>query len=153
MVRLIASIAAGAVLLGSCAPAGPRMLSPKRVDAFCGDRYVRSTAVQSILTSVGDRIEPDPPPAAAEIERELARSTGVIAHWDDQPLLLPGVARQLGYAGRYVSVADAAIGNNAAAAGSRRIYLTLMLPGGRRTTFVFRAYDMQNVCNEGRLSA
>jgi len=131
------------------------MLSPNRVDAFCGsgEHYARSTAIESIITSTDDRIEAVSVPASREIERIVRSQGGVIAHWDSQMLAVPDVARQLGYPGPYAEIGDAAISNRLVDPQSRRIYLTFVLPGGVRKTYALRAFDMQNVCSEARLSA
>jgi hypothetical protein len=131
------------------------MLSPNQVDAYCGggEHYARTTAIQSIVTSTDDRLEDIPVPSAAAIARIVRSQGGVIAHWDAQLLVLPDVARQLGYPGPDVTLGDAAIGNRLVDANSRRIYLTFILPDGSRKTYALRANDMQNVCSEARLSA
>ena len=62
------------------------------------------------------------------------------------------VAKQLGYAGDLAKLTDAAISNRASGVDSRRVYLTFALPDGTAKTLAFRAYDMQDVCSDGKLS-
>jgi hypothetical protein len=147
---------AAATLLGGCAgSAHPRLLSPNTVESFCGgaDNYARETAIESIVASTDAMPEDFPIPSQAQIVHNVKAQNGVIAHWTDQPLYLPKVAKAYGYPDDYVTIGDAAITNRMISVDARRIYLTLILPDRTRKTLPFRAFDVQNVCSEAKLSA
>ncbi len=82
----------------------------------------------------------------------VADSGGIVAHWNDQPLYLPALAKSVGEIGDYVTLGDAAIGDAPPTGDSRRIYLTIKTKTGPQT-FALRAYDVQDVCNEGKLKS
>ncbi|GAC1411747.1 MAG: hypothetical protein NVSMB64_21730 [Candidatus Velthaea sp.] len=151
MSRLMVGAALGAVLLSGCSHA-ERLANPNRIDEFCRDRAPRYTAILSVVSSSGDQAESVPVPSAAEIRKTIHDESGVIAHWDGgQPLLKPNLAKSLGYVGDYVTVQDAAIVNRLSGTDSRRMYLTVRLNTGTKTIPV-RAYDLQDICSEGKLS-
>jgi hypothetical protein len=153
MSRILAAASLAALLLGGCAPNVPRLTSPNRVDSFCPeDRVAKATAIESIVTSTGDKAEAFPVPSAAEIANIVKSTGGVIGHWDAQQLYSPAVAQSLGVSGPYLQLTDAAISNRLSGVDSRRVYLTFKLPDGSSKTLPFRAYDMQDVCNDGKLS-
>ena len=152
MKNFVCGSALGALLLSGCAPSAPRLFSPDSVDAYCGTRTPLSTAIESVVASADDRLETPPVPSTNEILTKVKKSTGVIAHWKNQQLLLPKTAQALGYAGRYVRLLNAAITDRLAGADSRRIYLTVELNDGSRKTLAMRAFDTQDICNEGKLS-
>ena len=141
-----------AALLAGCSSSVPRSHQPDRIDAFCADRVPIATAVESIVASTSGVSEQVPVPSADRIIAIVKESGGVIAHWNDQPLYLPKIAKSLGADGDYVTLGDAAIGNNAVGADSRRIYLTVRTKTGQRT-LALRAFDVQDVCNEGKLKS
>ncbi|MGB8267048.1 MAG: hypothetical protein WCE44_12025 [Candidatus Velthaea sp.] len=143
------------LFFAGCASGRPRLLSPNRVESFCGGaaNYARETAIESVVTSTADLPEHFPVPEEAQIRHNVRAQNGVIAHWDDQDLYLPKVAKQYGYSGDYVRLGEAAITNRMVGVDSRRVYLTLILPDGSRKTLPFRAYDIQNICSEAKLSA
>lgn len=141
------------VALGACSASNvPRLHQPDSVEAFCGDRVAMLTAVESIVASTNDApVQTGIPPAAA-IRKFAGDTGGIIAHWNDQPLYLPHTAKALRIDGDYVTLGDAAIGNGPPAGDSRRIYLTIKTPAGPKT-LALQAYDIQDVCNEGKLKS
>ena len=143
------------IALAACTSSGPRLLSPNRVESFCsggGENYPRETAIESIVASTDAQPEDFPVPAPAQIVHNVRAQNGVIAHWNDQELDLPQVAKQYGYAGDDIRISDVAITNRMVGVDSRRIYLTLVLPNDTRKTLAFRAHDTQDVCSEAKLS-
>jgi hypothetical protein len=152
---LFAAFVAALALTGCSGSSHPRLLSPNTVDSFCGgaDNYARETAIESIVASTDAMPEDFPIPSQAQIVHNVKAQNGVIAHWTDQPLYLPKVAKAYGYPDDYVRLGDAAITNRMISVDARRIYLTIVLPDGTRKTLPFRAFDVQNVCSEAKLSA
>jgi hypothetical protein len=148
--RLIAAFTCAALLAG-CSSGVPRLHQPDRIEAYCGDRVAYATAIESIVASTSDAAEPVSVPSGERIAEGVKASGGIIAHWNDQPLYLPKIAKSLGAQGDYVTLGDAAIGNDAGA-DSRRIYVTLKTAAGPKT-LALRAYDVQDVCNEGKLKS
>ncbi len=152
----LVGVVAGLMCLAGCVGSGhPRLLSPNTVESFCGgaDNYARETAIESIVASTDALPEDFPIPSQAQIVHNVRAQNGVIAHWTDQPLYLPKVAKAYGYPDDYVRLGDAAITNRMISVDARRIYLTLILPDRARKTLPFRAFDVQNVCSEAKLSA
>jgi hypothetical protein len=141
-----------AALFAGCSSSVPRLRQPDRIDAYCGDRAALATAIESIVASTSGVSEPARVPSGAGILKLVRASGGVIAHWNDQPLYLPKIAKSLGADGDYVTLGDAAIGNDSSGADWRRIYLTLRTKTGPKT-IALRAYDVQDVCNEGKLKS
>ena len=141
-----------AALCGGCSSAVPRLHQPDRIEAYCGDRAAIVTAIESIVSSTGSTIEGSTVPAAAQIAGSVKARGGVIAHWNDQLLYSPALAKLVGADGTYVTLGDAAIDDDPARADSRRLYLTLKTAAGPKT-FAVRAYDVQDVCNEGKLKS
>ncbi len=152
MSRSFAGLMVCAALLAGCSSSVPRLHRPDRVDAFCGDRVAIATAIESIVASTSDAPEKIPIPAPGRIRSHVQQSGGVLAHWDNQLLYLPVVAKSIGAPGDYVTLGDAAIGDGTAGSDSRRIYLTLKTSDGPRT-FALQAFDVQDVCNEGKLKS
>ena len=152
MVRFCIAGLLAAILCGGCSPAVPRLHQPDRIEAYCGDRAAIVTAIESIVSSTGGTIEGSSIPPAAEIAGTIKVRGGVIAHWNDQLLYSPALAKLVGADGKYVTLGDAAIDDNPTQADSRRVYLTLKTPAGPKT-FAVRAYDVQDVCNEGKLKS
>jgi len=141
-----------AVVLGGCSSSAPRLHQPDRIDAFCGDRAAIATSIESIVASTGDASGRTAVPPAARIRKMIAAGGGIIAHWNDQPLYSPSLAKVLGSSGDYVTLGDAAIPEQPTNTDSRPIFLTLKTSTGTRT-FALRAYDVQDVCNQGKLSS
>jgi len=153
MSRFSFAAALALTLLASCAPNVERLVNPTSIDEFCRDRAPRYTAILSVLSSSGDEQESFPVPTAAQIHGFISKESGVIAHWSSgEPLLKANLAKSLGYGGPYVDVRDAAIVNRLSGVDSRRMYLTVKLPTGAMKTVPVRAFDLQDICSEGKLS-
>ncbi|GAC1420846.1 MAG: hypothetical protein NVSMB5_13610 [Candidatus Velthaea sp.] len=151
MSRFTIGAALAAALLSGCSHA-ERLANPNRIDEFCRERAPRYTAILSVVSSAGDQVETFPVPSANQIRKTIHDEGGVIAHWDaGQPLLKANLAKSLGYIGDYITVQDAAIVNRLSAGDSRRMYLTVRLKDGTKTIPV-RAFDLQDICTEGKLS-
>jgi hypothetical protein len=127
----------GLALLSACAPKVPPLHSPASVDAFCGSKEARNTGIASVVSSTDDRL----------LDEHV--TDGVIAHWADQPLAAPRVASALGETDGYVHMQAAAIPPAIDGAQVRHIYLYVRDHGGERW-IVMNAYDVQNVCVEGK---
>ncbi len=147
-----ARAAVAAAALAGCASSAPRLHQPDRIEAFCGDRVALITAIESIVTSTDDAPGASAVPPPAAIAKTVKDGGGVIAHWNDQPLYLPAVAKAVDAAGDYVTLGDVAIGPPPDSGSSRPIYLTVKSKAGPRT-FTLQAYDVQDVCNEGKLKS
>ncbi|MBD5634656.1 MAG: hypothetical protein IAI49_09275, partial [Candidatus Eremiobacteraeota bacterium] len=91
----------------------------------------------------------DEHPTGDDIREAVRSGDGVIAHWHDQLLALPRVSASLGETDGYARVDAAAIPPGPEGAQVRHIYLFVRDRGhGRWITL--DAYDMQNVCVEGK---
>ncbi len=134
--------------VAACAPSAPRFKASTRVEAFCGSKQARLTGVASVVTSTNDVLLPERP-SAAEVQRAVRAGDGVIVRWDDQPLALPHVSRELGESDGYARVRAAAIPPADPAATSRRLYL-LVRDHTRERWIALEAFDVQNVCVEGK---
>jgi hypothetical protein len=143
-----ASVAAVFFSFAACAPAVPPLRSPVHVDAFCGSKEARNTGIASVLTSTDDDVLGERP-SDEEIRRAVHSGDGVIAHWNDQPLALPRVSAALGETDGYARVRAAAIPPGPDGAQVRHIYLLVRDHGAERW-ITMNAYDMQNVCVEGK---
>ena len=147
MKRLAA--AAAACLLVACGTKPPPLLIPDKIESFCSDKEPRGTAIDSILSSVSDRIETSEAyPGDAELRQSVKLNSGIIAHWASQPLYMPSTAKALGVPSNYINVTDIVIDNQLAGNESRLIYVTVQTPSGPKK-LVLRAYDVANVCVEG----
>ncbi len=152
MLRPVAFALLAAMSLCACSSRAPRLHQPDRIEAFCGDRAAIATAIESIVASTGDASSATVVPSSAPIRKGIETAGGIIAHWNDQPLYQPSLAKALGITGDYVTIGDAAIANGVAAKESRPLYLTVKTGSGVKT-FLLRAYDVQDVCNQGKLSS
>jgi hypothetical protein len=150
MKRLLAVVAC---VLAGCGAKAPPLEPPDTVQSFCSDKEPRGTAIDSILASVADRIETGVPyPGTGMLHADVKRNSGIIGHWNAQPVYLPTIAKALGVSGDYVDVTDIVIDNHLSGQESRLIYVTVATPAGPKN-LVLRAYDVANVCVEGeRLS-
>ena len=135
--------------LTACVQSGPRIRGPRTVDNFCGDKAPKVTAMESVVSSISDAPATFPVPDTATIRANTKLSGGVIGHWDDLMMPLPKTALQYGITDPLVTVRDVAITNRKAGVDSRRVYVTIETPRGR-VTYAARAYDVQDVCDEGR---
>ncbi len=106
------------------------------------------TGVDSVMTSTNDVILDDRP-TEADVRRAVRAGDGVIVHFDDQLLELPKSAASLGESDRYARVRAIAVSLAPEGAQSRHIYL-LVRDHGRERWITMAAYDVQNVCVEGK---
>ena len=150
MSRFLVSLAplAGLALLSSCAPKVPPLRSPASIEAYCGSKEARNTGIASVVSSTDDRLI-DEDVTGDDVRKAVRSGDGVIAHWADQPLAAPRVASALGEIDGYVHVQAAAIPPAIDGAQVRHIYLYVR-DHGRERWIVMNAYDVQNVCVEGK---
>lgn len=145
-----------ALLLGvaACAPQGPRLGLPVRTEANCESRSVKQTAIESIVASIDDTVREGRYPGDASLRATIKRVGGVFAYWKDQPFRAPDTAKALGVSGD-LQLQRAVITNQTQPAENERtgpwrpVWLTFATPHGPATVLE-RAYDVQNVCIEGR---
>lgn len=143
--------AAAALALAGCAQTEPPLAPPVRVESFCGQKQVRITALQSIMTSTNDKLAGTAPPRGAALRVRLAREGGAIGTWDDERLRLPQTARALGEVDDYVRVRKVVAIDAPEGATTRSLYLLVRERGGERW-IELTAFDVQSVCVEGRRS-
>ncbi len=133
----------------ACAPSAPRIHLPSRTDANCESRSVKKTAIDAIVASTDDTVRDTHYPGDAALRARVKRSGGVFAYWTDQPFRAPDTAKALGVNGD-LSLARAVITNELGPKQQYRpVWLTFATPKGD-VTVLERAYDVQNVCIEGR---
>jgi hypothetical protein len=137
--------------LVACSPAVPRLGSPVRVDAYCGSREARNTGIASVLSSTDDKILDDTV-NERDVRVAVRSGDGVVAHYENQLLALPRVAADLGETDGYARLNDAAIPPAPDGATVRHIYLNVR-DHGRARWIMLAAYDVQNVCVEGKRDA
>ncbi len=128
----------------------PQIGDPVGVDANCGSKQARLTSVASVMASTDDKLL-DFRPTETEVRRAVKIGDSVLAYYNDQVLALPRVSKELGETDGYARVRAVGISAAPAAEGtlSRRIYLLV------RDRKIYRwitmnAYDVQNVCVEGK---
>jgi len=138
----------GLALLSACAPKVPPLHSPASTEAYCGSKEARNTGIASVVSSTDDRLL-DETVTDDDVRRAVRSGDGVIAHWADQPLAAPRVASALGETDGYVHMQAAAIPPAIDGAQVRHIYLYVRDHGSERW-IVMNAYDVQNVCVEGK---
>jgi hypothetical protein len=150
-VRRARALVAAACFLGpvACVPSGPRITHPVRVDAHCGTKQVRVTAIESIITSTDDRLATGARPSTENVRGDVSANGGVIAYWNDLLLLLPRTSRALGETDGYARVRAAAISTAPDAVTHRPIALYVRDHGTYRW-IPMNAFGLQNVCVEGR---
>ncbi|MEA2665157.1 MAG: hypothetical protein QOI11_2101 [Candidatus Eremiobacteraeota bacterium] len=139
-----------ALALSACVSHVPRIEIPDRVEANCENRAVKQTALDAIVASADDTVHPAPYPGDAALHATIKRLGGAFAYWKAQPYRAPGTAKALGLSGDMLTLTRAVVTNEIdTAKHSRPIWLTFATPQGERTVYE-RAYDIQNVCIEGR---
>ena len=155
----LAPLAAAAALLvlAGCAQSGPRLQLPKRTEANCESKSVKQTAIESIVASVDDTVRPGTYPGDARLRSVIKAKGGVFAYWDAQPFRAPDTAKALGVTGdldlRRAVITNELQGDPKDRLGQYRpVWLTFATPSGAQTVLE-RAYDVQNVCVEGRREA
>ncbi len=139
------------VVLTACSSGEPPIARPARILGYCGEGHSRPTGVASVMTSTDDKILPSKQ-SEGGIVRELKGVTGVMEFWNDQPLRLPKTSVALGESDGYAHVHAVAVGGAPAGATTRVIYLKVRDHGFDRW-IAMTAYDLQNVCIEGRREA
>jgi len=140
--------------IAACAPSAPRLHLPIRTDANCESRSVKQTAIDSIIASVDDTIRPGRYPGDAALRTTIKSTGGVFAYWEAQPFRAPDTAKALGVSGdldlKRAVITNQIQGSDQDRAGRYRpVWLTFSTPKGD-VTVLERAYDVQNVCIEGR---
>lgn len=140
--------AATALAVASCAPSVPKIGHPIHVEAYCGSKQARMTGVDSVMTSTNDTILDDRP-TDADVMRAVHAGDGVIAHFKDQPLALPKSASTLGETDGFARVRAIAVSLAPEGALTRHIYLLVRDHGAQRW-ITMNAFDVQNVCVEGK---
>jgi hypothetical protein len=158
---VIRPLLGAAVLLcavSACAQQAPRLQLPLRTEANCESRSVKQTAINAIVASTDDTVRDGRYPGDAALRAAIKRTGGVFAYWKDQPLRAPDTAKALGIAGEQLPLERAVITNEVQGSDADRVgryrpvWLTFATPRGERTVLE-RAYDVQNVCIEGRRQA
>ncbi len=131
----------------------PYIKQPVRIEAFCAnvDKKARPTAIASSMTSTDDALLPDRP-TEAEVRRATDQGDGAIAYWAEQPLALPRVSVQLGETDGYARVRAVAVAPHADGAQNRPIFM-LMRDHGTYRWFAMHAYDLEDICVEGKPQA
>lgn len=136
------------LVLSGCVSSAPRIELPIRMEANCENRAVKQTAIDSIVASTDDIVQPGVYPGDPALRKVIHQVGGVFAYWKAQPLKMPRSAKAIGVEGDYVTLKRAVI-TNQRANGSRPIWLTLTSPKGD-VVILERAYDLQDVCIEGQ---
>ena len=155
MTRLFPLIAVLGVV--ACAQSAPRLHLPIRTDANCESKSVKQTAIESIVASVDDTIRPGQYPGDAALHSAIRGGGGVFAYWQAQPFHAPDTAKALGVSGdlelKRAVITNQIQGSDQDRVGRYRpVWLTFATPKGD-VTVLERAYDVQNVCIEGRRQA
>jgi hypothetical protein len=142
-------LAAALFAASGCVTHAPQIADPLGVDANCGSKQARLTSVASVMSSTDDKLL-DFRPTETEVRRAVKLGDGVIAYYNDQLLKLPRVSAELGETDGYARVR--AVGVAAVppeGAVSRHIYL-LVRDRKLYRWIEMQAYDVQNVCVEGK---
>jgi hypothetical protein len=140
--------------VAGCASPAPRLKLPNRTEANCESKSVKQTAIESIVASVDDTVRPGVYPGDAKLRAVIKGTGGVFAWWDAQPFHAPDTAKALGVNGeldlRRAVITNELQGDPKDRLGQYRpVWLTFATPSGDKTVLE-RAYDVQNVCVEGR---
>jgi hypothetical protein len=143
--------ALAALTLAGCASGVPPIAPPARIQGYCGEGHARPSGVASVMTSTDDKLLAAQP-SERGIVREVKAATGVIEFWNEQLLRLPKTSVALGESDGYARVREIAVGAAKAGATTRVIYLKVRDHGFDRWA-AMTAYDLQNVCIEGRREA
>jgi hypothetical protein len=107
------------------------------------------TSIASVMASTNDALL-DARPTEYDVRRAVRTGDGVIAYYNDQVLALPHVSTQLGESDGYARVRAVGIGGvPPEGAQSRDIYL-LVRDHKVYRWIEMRAFDVQNVCVEGK---
>jgi len=142
-----AALFVGVLAVAGCVSTEAQIAVPDRIEADCGSKQARTTAIESILTSTDDAMGAHTP-TEAEVREAISARGGLIAHWKDQPLILPRTASRLGEPDKYVHVKTAVIVVVPDDAKERPLDMFVHTPAGDRW-IELRAFDHQNPCVEG----
>lgn len=125
-------------------------MQPYHIDPFCTNqaKRARPTAIANSMTSTSDRVLAERP-TFAEVRRSTMAGDGAIAYWKEQLLAMPRVSVVLGEKDGYSRVRATAIAPHADGAENRRIFM-LMRDHGTYRWFALDAYDLEDVCVEGK---
>ena len=136
--------------LTACVSPAPRIEIPDRVQADCENRAVKQTALDAIVASTDDTVRPATYPGDAALHATIKRIGGAFAYWKSQPYRAPDTAKAIGASGAMLDLTRAVVTNEIDVANhSRPIWLTFRTAKGEVTVYE-RAYDIQNVCIEGK---
>ncbi|MEA2687469.1 MAG: hypothetical protein QOD51_76 [Candidatus Eremiobacteraeota bacterium] len=140
--------------LSACTSPAPRLHLPIRTEANCESKSVKQTAIDSIIASVDDTVREGKYPGDGVLRKSIENGGGVFAYWKDQPFRAPDTAKGLGVPGdlelkRAVITNEVQGSDNDRVGRYRPVWLTFATPHGD-VTVLERAYDIQNVCIEGR---
>ena len=138
----------------ACSSSVPRLHLPIRTEANCESKSVKQTAIESIVASTDDTVRAGRYPGDAVERNAIKNGGGVIAYWEAQTVRAPDTAKALGVSGdpelKRVVITNDVLGSEKDRVGQYRlIWLTFATPKGD-VTVLERAYDVQNVCIEGR---
>jgi hypothetical protein len=141
----------------ACAPNGPRLHLPIRTEANCESKSVKQTAIESIVASTDDTVREGRYPGDAPLRKAIEHGGGVFAYWESQPFRAPDTAKALGVSGdldlKRAIITNETLGSDQDRVGPYRlVWLTFGTPKGD-VNVLERAYDVQNVCIEGRRQA
>ena len=141
----------------ACSPDVPRLHLPIRTEANCESKSVKQTAIESIVASIDDTVRGGRYPGDAVLRTAIKNGGGVFAYWQSQPLRAPDTAKALGLSGdldlKRAVITNQVLGSDQDRVGPYRlVWLTFATPKGE-VRVLERAYDVQNVCIEGRRQA
>ena len=139
------------VLAACTSSSAPPLQLPYLTVANCESRSVKQTAIDSVVASIDDTIRPGRYPGDAAMRKAVKAGGGVFAYWRAQPFRAPDTAKALGVTGTLI-LKRAVITNQVQPSDKapyRSVWLTFATPGGDAVVLE-RAYDVQNVCIEGR---
>jgi hypothetical protein len=156
-VKLSRLLSLALLAVSACAPSVPRLHLPIRTEANCESKSVKQTAIDSIVASTDDTVREGRYPGDAPLRKAIKNGGGVFAYWESQPLRAPDTAKALGVIGdpdlkRAVITNDVQGSDQDRVGRYRLVWLTFATPKGD-VTVLERAYDVQNVCIEGRRQA
>ncbi len=106
------------------------------------------TSVDSVMTSTDDAILRDRP-SERDVRAAVTSGDGTIVHFGDLRLSLPKSAATLGESDGYARVQAVAVPPAPQGAQTRHIYLLVRDHGAPRWVTML-AYDVQNICVEGK---
>ncbi len=134
----------------ACVSHEPRLQLPTNVEAKCEHNSVKQTAIEAIVASTDDTIQPGTYPGDAAMRKIIQSVGGAFAYWPAQPLRAPNTAKALGLDGDYLTLVRAVVTNQVDVPNhARPVWLTFKTPSGEKTVLE-KAHDIQDVCIEGQ---